>query len=409
MPQEMLFRQVLDPSNRADPYPLYARLRERPVCRQGDGTYVVSTYREVARLLGDPRVSSDDRNRRDDGALPRLADVDKSFSENRPFVALDPPEHDRARQVVMRGYGPPRAPDRVEGLRERVDAIADQLIDAQRGRRRLDVVESVAYPLPAAAIADLLGVPSEDGPRLRGWSAMLVRAREAGPDGRDGEQMRRVGDSLRQLSAYMGELIAARRRRPGDDLVSALIDPAASQPLDDEKAVTTAVMLLVAGFETTVNLIANGFLTLLRHPEELDRLRRDPERVFGLVEEVLRYESPVQFLARTTLAKVELDGVTIPRGAPVVLLLASANRDPARFPLADRFVPDRADNQHLAFGGGIHYCLGAPLARLEAQVALTELARRLVAPRLVDDPPPFRSGPLRGPAELLVDVERIAD
>src|SRR4051812_44587802 len=141
MARETLFRQVLDPANRADPYPLYALLRERPVCRQDDGTYVVSTYREVARMLGDPRVSSDDRKRLDDGILPRLDDVDKAFSDNRPFVALDPPEHDLARRVVMRGYGPPRASERVEGLRARVGEIADQLIDAQRACRQLEVVE----------------------------------------------------------------------------------------------------------------------------------------------------------------------------------------------------------------------------------------------------------------------------
>jgi cytochrome P450 len=253
-------------------------------------------------------------------------------------------------------------------------------------------------------------VPAEDRPRLRAWSGTLVGVLDARPGQGDAGQTQRIGDALRQLSAYAGQLIAERRRHPGDDLLSALIDPAAPQPLEDRTAITTAVMLLVAGHETTVNLIANGFLALLRDPEALDRLRREPELVLSLVEEVLRYDSPVQFRPRTTLANVELDGAVIPRGAPLVLLLAAANRDPARFDRADQFVPDREDNQHLAFAGGIHYCLGAPLARLEAQIALTELARRLVSPRLLEDPPPYRrAGPLRGPAELLVEVDRILD
>jgi cytochrome P450 len=176
-----------------------------------------------------------------------------------------------------------------------------------------------------------------------------------------------------------------------------------------EDLLATAVLLLVAGHETTVNLIANGMLTLLRYPDVLARLRHEPELTTGLVEELLRYEPPVQMLSsRTALDDIDIAGTTIPKGAPLTLVLAAANRDPNRFPDPDRFDPDRADNAHLGFGGGIHYCFGAPLARVEAQIALPELARRLQNPRLVTDPPPYRDSPvLRGPRHLLVEFDGV--
>ena len=178
--------------------------------------------------------------------------------------------------------------------------------------------------------------------------------------------------------------------------------------MDEQELLSTMALLLVAGHETTVNLIANGTLALLRHPNVLDRLRHEPDLVVTLVEEVMRYDPPVQFRTRTTLAEVEAAGMIIPEGATVVLLLASGSRDPARFPDADRFVPDREDNQHLGFGGGNHYCVGAPLARIEAHIALGALARRLVDPRLVADPPPYRqNAALRGPEHLFVQFDRL--
>ncbi len=207
----------------------------------------------------------------------------------------------------------------------------------------------------------------------------------------------------------MGELIAARRANRGADMLSGMAtddDPAGPMSEDDLRA--TAILLLVAGHETTVNLITNGMLTLLRHPVVLDRLRREPDLVTSTVEEVLRFDPPVQFRPRTTLTDVEVAGTIIPKGAPVMLLLAAGNRDPARFPDPDRFEPGRPDNQHFGFGGGIHYCFGAPLARVETQVALTELVRRLENPRLVEDPPPYRTNPaLRGPRHLVLEVDGI--
>jgi cytochrome P450 len=208
----------------------------------------------------------------------------------------------------------------------------------------------------------------------------------------------------------MAELVELRRRTPTDDLLSRLAnDRGPDGRMDDPALIGTLSLLLVAGHETTTNLIANSMLALLRHPEVLEWLRREPNRLVGTVEEVLRYDPPVQLLTnRTTLTDIPVGDVTIPKGVLVTLALAAGNRDPARFRDPDRFDPGRADNAHIGFGSGIHYCFGAPLARLEAQIALTELVQRLDRPRLVLDPPPYREGPvLRGPRELLVEVSSV--
>jgi cytochrome P450 len=207
----------------------------------------------------------------------------------------------------------------------------------------------------------------------------------------------------------MRGLIEERRAHPRDDLLSGLAvgdDPAGR--MDDADLVITMILLLIAGHETTVNLITNGALTLLRYPDELVRLGHDPGRIPFVIEELLRYEPPVQFVTRFALADIEIDGTTIPKGSGIRLILAAGNRDPRRFHDPDRFDPDRPDNEHLGFGGGIHYCVGAPLARMEGQIALMEFARRLVNPRLVADPPEYRpNAVLRGPRHLLVDFDGV--
>jgi cytochrome P450 len=223
--------------------------------------------------------------------------------------------------------------------------------------------------------------------------------------------MRRRQQVTAELGQYLGGLADAHARHPGDDLISGLLTEAGPHgPMSRKDLLSTGALLLVAGHETTVNLIARGMLTLLRHPDVLDRLRREPGLITGLVEEVLRFEPPVQMRTnRTTLADIDIAGTTIPKGSPLALMLAAGNRDPGRFPDPDRFDPDRTDNAHLSFASGIHYCFGAPLARTEAQVALPELARRLVNPRLVADPPPYRPNPeLGGPRHLQVEYYAVA-
>ena len=279
-----------------------------------------------------------------------------------------------------------------------------------RGRSEICLVNDLSYPLPVSVICDLLGVPETDEPRFQAWATQLATALE--PDARgDTETRRRTVAAFDAISDYMRDLIREKRRRPTDDMLSGLAahGPDGRKQMSDFDLIATAILLLVAGHETTVNLITNAMLTLLRHPEELERLRADPERAPRLIEEVLRYEPPVHFRTRKALGSITLGGETIPKGAPVILLFASANRDPGRFEAPERFDPDRPDIEHFGFGGGLHYCVGAPLARIEAEIALAALSRRLVDPRLWDDPPPYSPGAsLRGPEQLHIDIDGIA-
>ncbi|GAA2256066.1 cytochrome P450 [Streptomyces amakusaensis] len=400
MSPQTLFRRITDYAHRADPYPLYAELRANGVVRQEDGSYLVGTYDEVATLLDDPRLSSDPGDRTGpDGPPPGADDPPPSF------IDLDDPEHDRLRRLTLRAFGPPHSPGTVDALHPGITAIAGELAGALRGRDRIDIVDDFAYPLPVTVICRLLGVPAGDVPRVRAWTTAMIAALDL-PPGQDPEPLRAAAPAARrELAEYLGALAETRRGEPAGDMLSALVnDDGPEGALTGPELMSTAVLLLVAGHETTVNLIANGALTLLRHPDLLVRLREAPELVPQAVEELLRYEPPVQFLPRRTpLTDIEVAGVTVPRGAPLVLVLASANRDPLRFPDPDRFDPMREHNQHLGFGGGAHSCFGAPLARIGTQIALNALLPRLEGFRLAEDPPPYRRSPVvRGPRRLPV-------
>jgi len=402
-----VFDQILDYTNRANPYPLFAELRRTPVSRADDGSYVISTYAEIVALLHDPRVSSDLRNRADLAA----ASEDEGAPGLPPnFIALDPPEHDRVRRLLTRHFGPPHDPDRIVSMLPDLAEIVGGLIDNLAGRDQADLVDDFAYPFPVTVICRLLGVPREDEPRFRVWADAIVETID--PTTGDFATRKRQRDHANaELGRYLGELADADRGNPGGDMLSELVtDDGAEGRLSREELMTNAALLLIAGHETTVNLITNGMLTLLRHPEVRQRLRRQPDLAIRLVEELLRYEPPVQFLSsRTALDDIDIATTTIPRGAAITRVLAAGSRDPDHVPDPDRFDPDRQYNEHLGFGGGIHYCFGAPLARPETQIALTELARRLENPRLVTDPPPYRPSPgLRGPRHLPVTFDTIA-
>ncbi|AJC61042.1 cytochrome P450 [Streptomyces sp. 769] len=407
MPTETLLERINAYENRADPYPLYAELREHGVAQQNDGSYLVGTYHEIAALLHDPRISSDVRHR-------STPDAVRPDALPPSFIALDDPEHDRLRRLAMRTFGPPHSPGRVDALHEDIAEIAGELTDGLRDRDRIDLVDDFAYPLPVTVICRLLGVPHEDMPELRGWTNTIIASLDHSP-GDDPQEKQRAGMAARMaMGAYLGDLADRRRAHPADDMISALVhDDGPEGRLDKPELMTTLTLLTIAGHETTVNLITNGMLTLLRHPEALERLRREPELMPSAVEELLRYEPPVQMLPqRTPLTDIEVGGVTIPQGAPLFLMLASGNRDPLRFEDPDHFDPARRDNRHFGFGSGVHSCFGAPLARVETQVALAELLRRLNGPRLVEDPPPYRHSPiLRGPRHLPIatDVRAAAD
>jgi cytochrome P450 len=408
MAQPSIFQQVLDPASRANPYPLYAELRKTPVTREDDGTYVVSTYDEIFALMHDPRVSSDPGNR--NGAAGPDAGPDAGQSEQAlSFINHDPPDHDRLRELAMRPFGPPQTPGRIDGMRPWLAEITTGLIDKLADKNRADIVEDFAYPLPVTAICELLGVPLEDQPRFHEWADALIETIDP-TTGSFEQRQRKKNEVQAELGEYFSHLVDARAREPGDDLISGMLtDQGPHAPMSREEMLATAGLLLVAGHETTVNLITNGMLTLLRRPDVLDQLKHEPGLVITLVEELLRYEPPVQMRTnRTTVADISIAGTTIPAGSPLALMLAAGNRDPSRFANPDEFDPGRPDNAHLSFFGGVHYCFGAPLARTEAQVALSELARRLVNPRLVADPPPYRPNPeLRGPRHLLIEYDAV--
>jgi cytochrome P450 len=413
IPDTTLFAQVLDRANRADPFPLYARLRETPVVREDDGTYIVSTYAAIRSLLHDQRLSSDDLPKSKHARTGNpLTDFiinpvkDWIMDTHRSLIFRDPPDHTILRRLVMTQF----TPERVRAMGGRVDAIVEDLIGRMRGREEIDVVGDFAYPLPVTVICDLLGIPQSDGPKFQGWSRTLAESLDPDRRAREEDRLKRVAD-YHALANYLSALVKEKRKRPAGDLLSGLATSKDKKlgRMGKYDLIATAVLLLVAGHETTVNLIANGMLTLLRHPEWLERLRQDPALAPRIVEELLRFEPPVHFRTRKTLAAIDIAGTTIPKGAPLVLLFAAGNRDPKRFAHPDRFDPDRAGNPHFGFGGGPHYCIGAPLARLEAETALVALAKRLVDPRLLEDPPPYRPGAsLRGPEQLMLGIGGVA-
>jgi len=408
MAQPSTYQQVLDPANRANPYPLYAELRKTPVSREDDGTYVVSTYHEIFALMHDPRVSSDPRCH--PGATSAEAGPDREQSAlPLAFINRDPPDHDRLRELAMRPFGPPCTPGRVDGMRPWLAEITTSLIDKLADKNQVDIVDDFAYPLPVTAICEILGVPLEDQPRFHQWADAIIETIDPAT-GTFEERIRKKDVVSAELGQYFAQLADSRATKPGDDLISGLLtDRGPHAPMSRGDLLVTANLLLVAGHETTVNLITNGTLTLLRHPGVIDRLNHEPDLVITMVEELLRYEPPVQMRTnRSTVADIDIGGTTIPGGSPLAVMLAAGNRDPSRFADPDHFVPDRTDNAHLSFFGGIHYCFGAPLARTETQLALSELARRLVNPRLVTDPPPYRPNPeLRGPRHLLVEYDAV--
>jgi cytochrome P450 len=315
----------------------------------------------------------------------------------RPFLFMDPPDHTRLRGLVQKAF----TPKTVENLRPRIQEIVDDLMAQALGRGSMDVIEDLAYPLPVRVITEMLGVPHEDHDTFKGWSKELAGALDP-----DFTTPQAVADRRERAAAafveYFQSLIAERRRQPRDDLLTALITAEdEGNKLTEKELLSTLILLLVAGHETTVNLIANGVLAFTRHPDQLQRLRNDPALVRTAVEEVLRYDPPVQFTARVALESMDIDATTLEQGAQAILLIAAANRDPEQFDNPDTFDVGRQDNRHLSFGLGAHFCLGAPLARAESQVALEAMATRVTDLALAVDAPEYKDNiVLRGLAAL---------
>jgi fatty acid omega-hydroxylase len=407
MVEETPWQQSLRYENRPNPYPFYEELRKTPVSRQPDGSYVVSTYREVVQLLHDPRVSSDTRKR--PGAI---------LGRN-PFEATiiteDPPEHDVDRRRMMRHFGPPECPHMIAGLEPEIRRIFGELLDDMKGKTRIDVVDEFAFPGPVTVICKVLGVPLEFIPRFHGWIETALDGVDLGPEASDPEHQRRaaaVPALVAEFWQFLADLLDQYRKQPGPGMLSGMVnDDGPEGPLSQESLVNNAMLMLFAGHETTVNLIAHSVLSLLRHPDQLEKLRRQPELIVPGVEELLRFESSVQLWhTRSALEEIEIAGTTIPPGSTIFVVYGSANRDPERFENPDKLDLERPNNEHVGYSQGIHYCFGAPLARLEIQIAVSEFFRRVENPRLVEDPPPYRRNQIfRGPRQVLVDIDGVQD
>lgn len=377
-----------------DPYRVYAELRALgPVHRvrmpEGADAWLVVGHDEVRAMLNDPRLSKDMRQAAEGFSLPIVA-------AGPHMLNLDPPHHTRLRKLVTKEF----TPRRVQAMAPRVQEMTDELIDAMLAApdRRADLVDALSFPLPMGVICELLGVPSLDREAFRGWSNTVV--------GSAPPQEKR--EAAAEVAAYLAELVAAKRQEPGEDLMSALIRTTDEDGdrLSPEELLGMAWILLVAGHETTVNLISNGVLALLTHPDQLADLRADFGLLDNAVEEMLRYDGPVETPTfRFAVEPMDIGGTIVPAGELVLPVLADADRDPARYPEPDRFDIRRDARGHVAFGHGIHYCLGAPLARLEAKIAVRTLLER--CPDLALDAHPatltWREGLLiRGPHRLPV-------
>jgi cytochrome P450 len=374
-----------------DPLRVFARMREESpvtsvITPEGQRAWLITRYEDVRKALADPRLSKDWRKLRSPGFVP---DPSVGFLMAHMLNA-DPPDHTRLRRLVQKAF----TPGRVAALRPRIEAITASLLDAMAAARDadpagdevVDLITAFAFPLPMTVICELLGIPDDDREEFKTWSQVILSSTATF------DEYRAAGGAM---YGYFTRLLADKRAAPADDLLSALITARDSgDSLDEPELLAMIFLLLVAGHETTVNLIATGTLALLAHPSELSRLRADPALLPAAVEELLRYANPLNHATdRYAADPLEVGGVTIPAGEPVLVVTSSANRDPARFPDPDRLDLGRDASGHVAFGHGIHYCVGAPLARLEGEIAFGALLARFPGLSLAVEPAALRWRP----------------
>lgn len=371
---EITLSDLLAQETKGNPHAFYAQLRgTSPIIYvEGLDAWLLTTYEDALWLLKDPRFTKDRHK------LPELAEQqDESWGTfvMRNLLMVDPPDHSRLRSLVSKAF----TPRMIEHLRPQIQQITDDLLDAVQEQGAMDLIADFAYPLPLTVISDLLGIPVTDRRRFREWTQAMVNITT------EAEQRR---DAIQQFLNYIKTLLGEKRVRPGNDLTSGLVQVEENgDQLDENELISMLILLIIAGHETTVNLLGNGTLALLQHPDQFHLLRTDPELVPGAVEELLRYTSPVSLSdERWASEDVERHGKLIRKGQQVLAALISANADPQHVPAGELLDLTRRENQHLAFGKGIHTCLGAPLARLEGQIALSTLLRRLPNLRLASDP-----------------------
>ncbi|MEM9216875.1 MAG: cytochrome P450 [Cyanobacteria bacterium P01_F01_bin.150] len=390
---------------RLNPYPVYHHLRsENPICNTIGGDWLFTRYEDVRAILRDHHVYSDNRPKLIEQKNKYFQNQGKSIqalsdASNKFLFYMNPPDHNRLRRLVNKAF----SPIVVEQMRPQIQVAVNEYLDKALSKKEMDIIGDFADLLPVNVIARMLGVPSSDAKeQLNQWAQVLVRVLDSLISL---EEYENINKAILDFQEYFRELISKREKNPQDDLISYLITARdESDHLSEEEVLSICIQLFLAGEETTVNLIGNGMLALLHHPEQMEKLRHKPEIIQNAVAEMLRYDSPIQMLCRIASDKLEIGGQTIQKGEKMFLCLGSANRDPAKFDHPDRFDILRKKNPHLAFGDSIHYCLGAALAKTEAEIAINSLVQRLPNLKLASDKLEWRKNiTLRGLKTLRVN------
>jgi cytochrome P450 len=392
---DRFFVEAMSPAFREDPYPHYERFRgTKPLLRVADTIWFALGHGDVTNLLRHPGMSTDESH-----ATTEIGKTGPGAVKTQSLLFMDPPDHTRLRNLVARAF----TPRRIEGLRAATEAITAELLDAMvADRAPVDLIQTFAYPLPVRVICSLLGIPAADEAVFTGWSRGIARSLDP-TILRSAEIDATIEQARRELRAYLGDRLEFRRRTPGDDLLSGLAAVEADgDRISPGEVLSLAVLLLVAGHETTVNLIGNGVLALLRAPDQLAVLRRSPDLVGPAVDELLRFDGPVQITQRIATEDMEVVGCKVRGGDEILLVLGAANRDPAVFAEPQRLDVTRDARRHVGFGGGIHHCLGAVLARMETQIALANLLDRFGRIELAGAPVRRPTFTLRGLESLPV-------
>jgi cytochrome P450 len=397
-----------DPAARTNPYPFYHRLREEaPIYRSetigayGNALWLISGFEECSAVLKDWKHASRDLRKVDksNGGPPGNQNLPKVMQFLMDaMLNIDPPEHNRVRRLVSRAF----TPQAIEGLKPNIEAFVNERLDVLEGQGRCELISDLAYPLPGTIVSDMMGIPEEDRLQMKEWSNLAARQAMVNPLP---DEVARGNTEITREIAYLRGLITERRAHPGPDLISAFLalDDSGHGLTDDEVAVNVK-QTFMGGQETTMWLITNGIIALLENPTEMDKLRSDPTLIGAAIEEMLRYDSPASYVVRVALDDIELGGLVIPRGETMAILVASANRDPRRFEHPDQFDISRRDAGQLSFGGGVHLCIGAALARAEAAIAINAIINRLPDLHLADEAIVWDDNHrLRGPKALYLE------